>query len=116
MSFVNKIKGWGQRASDADAAGADSDVAVADDYRAARTAGRSGDASLTDAEGSAAFDAMPQAGDGAPQPGSSIITEGVPSGIADFTETRLQESDSGAAPVGPALPLIGNRPAGEQQR
>src|SRR6185369_4520154 len=115
MSFVNKIKGWGQRGSDADAAGADSDVAVADDYRAARAGSRGGDASLTDAEASAAFDAMPQAGDGAPQP-TSIITEGVPSGIADFTETRLQESDSGAVPVGPALPLIGNRPAGEQQR
>ena len=30
MSFVNKIKGWGQRASEAHAAGAGSDVAVAD--------------------------------------------------------------------------------------
>ena len=116
MSFVNKIKGWGQRASDADAAGADSDVAVADDYRSARAGSRAGDTSLSDAEASAAFDAMPQAGDGAAQPSPSIITEGVPSGIAEFTETRLQESDTGAAPVGPALPLIGNRPAGEQQR
>ena len=26
MSFVNKIKGWGQRGSDADAASADSDI------------------------------------------------------------------------------------------
>src|SRR5438067_1312729 len=112
MSFVNKIKGWGQRGSDADQATADGDVAVADDFRSARTTSSRAraDAPHADAEASAGFDAMPQAGDGAPQPPSSIISEAVPSGIADFTETRLQESDSGAAPMSIALPLIGNRP------
>ena len=58
---------------------------------------------------------MPQAGDGAPAP-SSIISEAVPSEIADFTETRLQGADTGAAPLGAGLPLIGDRPAAEQQR
>jgi twitching motility protein PilJ len=118
MSFVNKIKGWGQRGNDADQSTIDSDVAIADDYRPGRgAAGRAAtDRPLTDAEATAGFDAMPQAGDGAPQPPSSIISEAVPSGIADFTETRLQDSDSGAAPMGTALPLIGNRPAAEQQR
>ena len=58
---------------------------------------------------------MPQHGDGASPP-SSIISEVVPSEIADFTETRLQDADTGAAPLGAALPLIGERPAAEQQR
>ena len=47
----------------------------------------------------------------------SIISEAVPSEIADFTETRLQGADTAAAPLGSAaLPLIGKRPAAEQQR
>ena len=117
MSFVNKIKGWGQRGSDADPSPLDGDVAVADDFRSRRGATRHAASDLPSAnsEAAAAFDAMPQAGDGAAQP-SSIISEAVPSGIAEFTETRLQESDTGAAPLGTALPLIGDRPAAEQQR
>ncbi len=116
MSFVNKIKGWGQRASDTDHA-LDGDVAVADDYRPRRaaTAHASTDVPLGDTEAGAAFDAMPQAGEGTPQT-SSIISEAVPSGIADFTETRLQDADSTVMPLGTALPLIGDRPAAEQQR
>ncbi|HEX4233563.1 MAG TPA: methyl-accepting chemotaxis protein [Caldimonas sp.] len=118
MSFVNKIKSWGQRGNDADQSTIDSDIAVADDYRPGRgVAGRAAtDLPLADTETAAAFDAMPQAGVGAPQAQSSIISEAVPSGIADFTETRLQDSDNGAASMGTALPLIGNRPAAEQQR
>ena len=116
MSFVNKIKGWGQRASDTDHA-LDGDVAVADDYRPRRaaTAHASTDVPLGDTDAGAAFDAMPQAGEGTPQT-SSIISEAVPSGIADFTETRLQDADSTVMPLGTALPLIGDRPAAEQQR
>src|SRR4051794_2846189 len=118
MSFVDKIKGWGQRGgSDTEQATIDGDVAVADDYRPARASPARAPTSLPpgDSQSAAAFDAMPQAGDGAPPP-SSIISEAVPSGIADFTETRLQGADSGAAPLGTALPLIGDRPAAEQQR
>src|SRR4051794_16922358 len=120
MSFVDKIKGWGQRGgSDTEQATIDGDVALADDYRPARAAA-AGHAATSlppgDSLSASAFDAMPQAGDGAPPQPSSIISEAVPSGIADFTETRLQGSDSGAVPLGTALPLIGDRPAAEQQR
>src|SRR6185369_2241316 len=116
MSFVNKIKGWGQKGG-AEPSALDSDIAVADDYSPRRgSAGHAAtDLPLADVEAAAAFDAMPQHGDGTPPP-SSIISEVVPSENADFTETRLQGSDTGAAPLGAALPLIGDRPAGEQQR
>jgi twitching motility protein PilJ len=116
MSFVNKIKSWG-KGSDADQSVLDSDVAVIDDFpphRAAPPAAPS-NVPLADSEAAAAFDAMPQSGDGA-APTPSIISAETPSEIADFTETRLQESDTGAAPLGSSLPLIGNRPAAEQQR
>jgi len=116
MSFVNKIKGWGQKGA-ADQSALDSDIAVADDYSPGRgTHGRAAtDLPRADLEAAAAFDAMPQAGGGSPS-SSSIISEAMPSESADFTETRLQDSDTGAAPLGAALPLIGNRPAAEQQR
>jgi twitching motility protein PilJ len=116
MSFVNKIKGWG-KASDVDHSALDSDVAVADDYAAPRASVSTPptDLPLADIEAAAAFDAMPQSGDGASR-SPSIISSETPSEIADFTETRLQDSDTGAAPLGAALPLIGNRPAAEQQR
>src|SRR5215203_877564 len=116
MSFVNKIKGWGQKGG-ADHSGLDGDVAVVDDYspRRGSAAHAATDLPLADVEAAAAFDAMPQHGDGA-SPTSSIISEVVPSESADFTETRLQGADTGAAPLGAALPLIGDRPAGEQQR
>ena len=116
MSFVNKIKGWGQKGG-ADNAALDSDVAVVDDYPPARgtPSHPATDLPLADVEAAAAFDAMPQAGDGA-SPSPSIISESTPSETADFTETRLQDGDTGSAPLGAALPLIGDRPAAEQQR
>src|SRR4029450_2354973 len=68
-----------------------------------------------DIEAAAAFDAEP--GTAAIQPSNpSIISEAVPSEIADFTETRLQGADSGAAPLVAGLPVIGARPVVEQQR
>ena len=101
MSFVNKIKGWGQKGG-AEHSALDGDVAVADDYSPRRgSAGHAAtDLPLADVEAAAAFDAMPQHGDGTPPP-SSIISEVVPSENADFTETRLQ-GDTGAAPLGAA--------------
>ena len=68
-----------------------------------------------DIEASAAFDAEPGTAGVAP-PSGSIISEAVPSEIADFTETRLQGVDTGAAPLVASLPMIGGRPVGEQQR
>ena len=116
MSFVNKIKGWG-KGNDADHSALDSDVAVVDDYPAHRAAPSSASSDVPSAasDPAAAFDAMPQSGEGT-TPTPSIISAETPSEIADFTETRLQDSDTGAAPLGAALPLIGSRPATEQQR
>ena len=115
MSFVNKIKGWGQKGG-AEPSALDGDVAVADDYRPRRGSASHAatDLPLADVEAAAAFDAMPQHGDGA-SPSSSIISEVAPSENAEFIETRLQ-GDTGAAPLAAALPLIGERPAAEQQR
>src|SRR5262249_47989278 len=44
---------------------------------------------------------------------SSIISEAAPSEMADFSETRVQGAEAAA---GAALPLIGRRSVGEQQR
>jgi twitching motility protein PilJ len=120
MSFVNKIKGWGQKNAPADSDPLDSDVAVADAFPPSRDPAPSGsapDLALPDVdiEAVSAFDADPHAKPLAPATGS-IISEAVPSEIADFTETRLQGADSGAAPLVGTLPLIGQRPVGEQQR
>src|SRR3954451_23691002 len=106
MSFVNKIKGWGQKGA-ADPGALDSDIAVADDYTPGRaaTARAATDLPLADLESAAAFDAMPQAV--SVSSASSIIPEASPSESADFTEPRLQDPDSGAAPLAAALPLIG---------
>ena len=121
MSFVNKIKGWGQKNGPADSEPMDGDVAVAEAFSAsndpAPANASSPDLALPDVdiEAASAFDAEPTATPLAPASGS-IISEAVPSEIADFTETRLQGADSGAAPLVGTLPLIGQRPVGEQQR
>jgi twitching motility protein PilJ len=117
MSFVNKIKGWGQK-SDAGHDVLEHDAAFASAYaQAGGTATLSRpDMRLSDVEAAAAFDAPSlQAGATATQP-PSIISEAVPSETADFTETRMQGPDSGVAPLGVTLPLIGSRSAAEQQR
>src|SRR6476659_9710570 len=100
MSFVNKIKGWGRKGA-ADHSALDSDIAVADDSSPGRgTTGRAAtDLPLADLDGAAAFDAMPQAGRGL-SASSSIISEAFLSDSAEFTETRLQDSDTGTAPLG----------------
>jgi twitching motility protein PilJ len=115
MSFVNKIKGWGQKGS---AQPRDEDDAGFGDAFASGTGVASiatTDLPLADVEAAAAFD-VPASVANEPRGTGSIISEAVPSEIADFTETRLQNADTGAAPLGAGLPLIGKRPAGEQQR
>ncbi len=114
MSFVNKIKSWG-KASDAEHSALDSDVAVADDFPratppAAPTSVPRADIELRPRSTRCRSPATARA------PTPSIISAETPSEIADFTETRLQGSDTGMAPLGATLPLIGNRPAAEQQR
>ena len=120
MSFVNKIKGWGQKGAPADSEPLDSDVAVADHFDPSHDdspAMAPPDLALPDVdiEAAEAFDAEPGAAHLAPA-GGSIISAAVPSEIADFTETRLQGADSGAAPLASNLPMIGQRPVAEQQR
>jgi len=120
MSFVNKIKGWGQKGAPADSEPSDGDVAVADHFDPSDVGSQPmapPDLALPDVdiEAAAAFDAEPGAAHLAPA-GGSIISAAVPSEIADFTETRLQGADSGAAPLAASLPMIGARPVGEQQR
>ncbi len=121
MSFVNKIKGWGQKdkgaAADVDVL--EHDPAFADPYApgSANPAMAPPDLALPDVdiEAAAAFDAEPGSA-GVPASNPSIISEVVPSEIADFTETRLQGADTGAAPLAASLPMIGQRPVAEQQR
>ena len=118
MSFVNKIKGWGQKGAAPEQDVLEHDDAFADAFPQAggSPALTPTDLPLADVESAAAFDAQSlQAGsEGAPPP--SIIHEAVPSENADFIETRLQDSETGAMPLGNALPLIGNRPTADQQR
>ncbi len=116
MSFVNKFKAWGQKAPDAESDAHDGDVAFADSQPPAPRRGSTStaDLPLSDAEAAAAFDVTADGNDAGPP---SIITQETPSEIAAFTETRLQEGDAAPAAVsGSALPLIGGRPAAEQQR
>ncbi len=120
MSFVDKIKGWGgQKGTASEAEALESDVALAEHepHGSADPAMAPPDLALPDVdiEAAAAFDAQP--GSPAIQPSNpSIISEAVPSEIADFTETRLQGADTGAAPLAATLPMIGGRPVAEQQR
>jgi twitching motility protein PilJ len=118
MSFVNKIKGWGQKGPESGHDVLEHDAAFADAYAQAggTAASMPADLPLSDV-GTDAFDAPPaQPGNDAMSSRSSIISEAVPSEIADFSETRLQESDAATAEPSAALPLIGGRPVGEQQR
>ena len=118
MSFVNKIKGWGQKGATPEVDALQHDAAFADPYvQGSGSAMAPPDLALPDVdiEAAAAFDAEPRAaGELASNP--SIISEAVPSEIADFSETRLQGADTGAAPLAASLPVIGKRPVAEQQR
>ena len=113
MSFLNKIKGWGQKDS------ADAELAAA--HEAGFT-----DAFAPHAPGTAA--ALPTPEDHADvaldippmqqtmELDTSIISEAAPSEMADFSETRMQDAEAAAAGAATGLPLIGNRPVAEQQR
>ncbi len=116
MSFVNKFKAWGHKAPDAGGDDHDGDVAFADSQPPASSRGTAStaDLPLPDVEAAAAFDVAADGHDAGPP---SIISQEMPSEIAAFTETRLQEGDVvPAAAAGSTLPLIGDRPAAEQQR
>ncbi|MEO8079183.1 MAG: type IV pili methyl-accepting chemotaxis transducer N-terminal domain-containing protein, partial [Caldimonas sp.] len=118
MSFVDKIKGWGQRGS-AEHDALEHDAAFADAYAQAG-AGVAvlspSDLPLADVEAAATFETPAPPAVESLAPTGSIISEAMPSEISGFTETRVQESDTGAAPLGAGLPLIGNQPVAQQQR
>ena len=115
MSFLNKIKGWGQKDDVAlpDASGAA--ARAFDDPRSSRAAPLASEGPATDVTGSAVYDVptMQQTQD----LDTSIISEAAPSEMADFSETRIQEGELAAArAAGTGLPIIGNRPIVDQQR
>ncbi len=114
MSFLNKIKGWGQK-DDLAPSGAPASAAHAlDDPLAAHNAHLSPEGPATDVTGAAVYDvpSMQQT----QELDTSIITEAAPSEMADFSETRIQDAELAVGTGGTGLPLIGNRPVGVQQR
>ena len=119
MSFVNRIKGWGQKGAAPEHDVLEHDAAFADAYAQA-----GGTGSAENASGSAAVMDLPL-GDIAevgPTPAAqdslhgSIISEAMPSETADFLETRVQEGEFQNVQRRTTLPLIGQRAVAEQQR
>jgi twitching motility protein PilJ len=114
MSFLNKIKGWGQKdeggTPDMPAAAVLSfDDAPVPQHAHATSSGHG-------AETTAAVYDVPTVQQ-AHDHDTSIISEAAPSGMADFSETRLPDGElAAAAAAGTGLPIIGNRPVAEQQR
>jgi twitching motility protein PilJ len=108
MSFLDKIKGtgWGgKRAQDAEA-----DIAIEELNGAPPEVD---DVALS-ANGTITLDmnAVPAVSND-----SSIISEAAPSEMtAEFTETRLPQSDGPESTLSTGLPIIGNRPVAQQQR
>ncbi|MES1163511.1 MAG: hypothetical protein ABUL50_10670, partial [Rhizobacter sp.] len=91
MSFLNKIKGWGQK----DEAPLLGEAAVAvptfDELRASNESHAATEHPTVDAHAAAAYDAVPTQQQ--PVDDTSIISEAAPSEMADFSETRLQDSE-----------------------
>ena len=110
MSLLNKIKGLGRK----DGGSLDQDTLEQDgryDEQMRVNGTDVPDLALPGNEGAATLDmgALPPTG----AMDSSIISEAAPSELAEFSEARAQ---GGAAAAAAALPLIGWRPLGEQQR
>ena len=107
MSFLNKIKGWGQKENGTPEHDAGEEAPFGDAYKSV-----GGDAAALDANATPSYDIptvqQTQGMD------TSIITEAAPSEMAEFSETRIQEGAAAAAGTG--LPLIGDRPVAQQQR
>ncbi|QTN24184.1 type IV pili methyl-accepting chemotaxis transducer N-terminal domain-containing protein [Rhizobacter sp. AJA081-3] len=108
MSFLNKFKGLGRKDSTNDI-----DTLEQDRYDDAPGRHDANDMALPGSGGTVALDvgAMQQTA----QMDSSIITEAAPSEMAEFTEVR-RAGDADASAAGSGLPVIGDRPLGEQQR
>ena len=108
MSFLNKIKGWGQKENGTSEHDAVDDAPFAEGYKSV-----GGDAAVLDANAAPSFE-VPTVQQTHGNMDTSIITEAAPSEMAEFSETRIQEAATAAAGTG--LPLIGDRPVPQQQR
>src|SRR5471032_1041830 len=111
MSFLNKIKGWGQKDDGAEGL---LGAGQAFEVSAPHGAHLNTEGPATDVTGAPAYDVptMQQTAD----LDTSIITEAAPSEMADFSETRIQDGDLGSARSGTGVPLIGGQPVATQQR
>ena len=113
MSLLNKIKGWGQKGGATPDHDLADEVPFGDAYApagGASTQGRAGDPnSISSLEAPTLQQPIDH--------DTSIISEAAPSGMAEFSETRLPDAAAPAlAAAGSGLPLIGSRPVAEQQR
>ena len=114
MSFLNKIKDWGQKEEVAFAGASGSVTHAFDELPAPRGAHLSPEGPATDVTAAAVHDVptMQQT----QELDTSIISEAAPSEMADFSETRIQDVELATGSAGTGLPLIGTRPVAEQQR
>ena len=113
MSLLNKIKGWGQKGGATPDQDLADEVPFGDAYASAGGASTQGHAGDPNSVSSLEAPTLQQPMD----LDTSIISEAAPSGMAEFSETRLPEAAVPAmAAAGTGLPLIGNRPVAEQQR
>ena len=113
MSLLNKIKGWGQKGGATPDHDLTDEVPFGDAYAPAGGASTQGHAGGPNSMSSLEAPTLQQPIDH----DTSIISEAAPSGMAEFSETRLPEVAVPAlAAAGTGLPVIGNRPVAEQQR
>ncbi len=116
MSFLNKIKGWGQKDGAAAEPVAPHDAPFIDAFGPDATHAANMAPELPDAGGAAAIALDIPTMQQTMELDTSIISEAAPSEMADFSETRMPDADVAAMAAGTGLPLIGNRPVAEQQR
>ena len=116
MSFLNKIKGWGPKDEGAILEVPGAGAATFEGLPGRHAVAVAPEGHASDTIGEAGYGGVPtvqQAMDG----DTSIISEATPSGMADFSETRIQDSEpAAAATAGTGLPIIGKRPVAQQQR
>ena len=112
MSFLNKIKGLGQKGKGSGRDSSEQGMGFDDGFARGGAAGVP-DLPMPSSSGTVTLD-MAAMQPGA-NPDSSIITEAAPSEMAEYAETRIQGTEA-AAGEGSGLPIIGNRPVEEQQR
>ena len=119
MSFVNRIKGWGQKGPAPEHDVLEHDATFADAYA---QAGNSGSAEGTGSSAAVLDLPLGDVSEVGPVPATpdslhgSIISEAMPSEGAEFLETRVQEGELQGLPRRTALPIIGQRSVAEQQR